>query len=516
MLVVKDLIVKNKNTNNTLVERVDFKLDQGETLGLVGESGSGKTLSMLSLLDLLPHNLVADAETLTWMDTDLLTLKDKQLRSYRGGRIGFVFQEPMTALNPLHPVGDQIAEMILSHQYVRRVQSYVQELLELVELNHEKGLYHRLPHELSGGQRQRVLVAMAIANRPELLIADEPTTALDQSVKHQILDLLNRLKHEFGMSMILVTHDISSLRPYADSIVVMKKGKVVESGRFKAVINSPKDSYTCSLIAPRQCQPVVINDHRTILEVNGLSSGYTTKDILGFNHREVNILCDVSFQLQHQECLGVVGPSGTGKTTLAKALLRLCDATGSVQYEKLDWFGLDRKTLKQHRHLMQMIFQDPYSSLSPRMRVGDIIGEGLKVFTKLNQKEITKRVDEAIESVHLDPNIKHRYPHEFSGGQRQRISIARSIVLRPKILILDEPTASLDRVVGDKVLDLFIELQMEYGMSYLLISHDWSVIEAMAHRVVILDKGQIVEEGTPLQLRLHSDHSATQKMLMGS
>ena len=513
MLIIRNLSIREPVSQQYLVKKMTLSLPKGETLGLVGESGSGKTLTIHAIAGLLSHQVRCEYDHISWCGESYLDQNLDRQNSYRGGKIAVVFQEPMTALNPLHCVGDQIAEMILAHRKVTSIEQEIADLMRLVELDHIQNIGRRYPHELSGGQRQRILIAMAVANKPELLIADEPTTALDGALKMQIMSLLSRLKAALNMSMIVVTHDLKSISGIADSMVVMRRGAIVDQGQYHDMVQAPKVYYTRKLLSPRTCRPNKRVQDQTVLEVASLSVRRDSNSLFSFIQKRAPILSNISFHINAGECVGVVGSSGAGKTTLAKSLLRMCHATGSIKCLNHDWLTMPRQTLRKERCRMQMIAQDPFSSLSPRMRVDDIVKEGLQVNPWLVEGCIEDAVESAIKSVGLNQKIRNHYPHELSGGQRQRVAIARAIILRPDILILDEPTASLDRVVADRILSLLSKLQRQYHMAYLLISHDWSVVEALSHRVLVLDHGRIIEQGTVDHLKHHAQQGLTQAIV---
>ncbi|WP_110665400.1 ABC transporter ATP-binding protein [Salinicola halophilus] len=482
------------------VTALDLHVDRGETVAVVGESGSGKSVSVLGALNLLPPGSEISGVR-RFAQRDLGALPRGEWNALRGGRIGFVFQEPMTSLNPLHTVGKQLKETLRLHQGLRGGEATrrSRELLERVRLPRVDDMLTARPHQLSGGQRQRVMIAMAIANAPELLIADEPTTALDVTVQREILTLLDELRREQGMGVILISHDLNLVQCHADRVVVMKSGAVVETAATATLFASPQRAYSRELIAavPEGHPPAIAGDAPVLLETQALSVNFArAKPLLGRRPPPFVALEPLSFSLRQGETLGVVGESGSGKSTLAFALLRLLTANGRITFdgERLD--TLQGRALRQRRHQFQIVFQDPYGSLSPRMPVADIVSEGLRFHQPdLTPERIEAQVSEVLAEVGLPANCGDRYPHEFSGGQRQRIAIARALILRPRMLVLDEPTSALDRTVQKQLIQLLRDLQTRHGISYLFISHDLAVVRAMSHRVMVLKNGKLVECG---------------------
>ena len=483
------------------VDDVSFDLNVGETLGLVGESGSGKSVSALSILQLLPYPTAFHRRgTILFNGEDISLATQERIRQLRGNDISMVFQEPMSSLNPLHAIGRQISEVILLHRPV----SAKAAMHEAVQLLHRVGLpdaeqkYNALPHELSGGQRQRVVIAMALANRPKLLIADEPTTALDVTIQKQILELLKELQAETGMAILLITHDLGIVKKMADRVCVMRNGKIVEQGSVSQVIETPQHDYTQKLIdAEPKGAPVASPSLTSIMSVNDLKVWFPLKrGLMKRTYDYVRAVDDVSFTIAEGRTLGIVGESGSGKTSLGRALLGLLPARGRVVFDKrdvLDASPAERRMMRRH---LQIVFQDPFGSLSPRMPVNEIIAEGLKLHEPdLLPDARARRVGDILREVELDPAIANRYPHEFSGGQRQRIAIARALILQPKILVLDEPTSALDRPVQAQIIDLLRRLQNEKGLTYLFISHDLKVVRALAHHIMVMKDGKCVETG---------------------
>lgn len=486
---------------------VSFDVQQGQTVALVGESGSGKSLTALSIMGLLPHAAHVDPQTsIRFKGEELAGKGESFMRTLRGQDIGMIFQEPLTALNPLHTIEKQIAEPLFVRKNMNKDQarSRVLELLDLVGLSNLKDRLGAYPHELSGGQRQRVMIAMALANEPTLLIADEPTTALDVTVQAQILDLLQDLKKRLNMSLILITHDLSVVNKMADVICVMERGEIVEQGVANDVLTSPSHPYTQRLLnAQPKGDHVKPNENAQILIAGENIKVHFPKEknFFGKTTSWVKAVDGVSLDLKVGHTLGIVGESGSGKSTLAMSMLRLLPYQGRIVFAGRALCDLTKKELKAMRSDIQVVFQDPFGSLSPRMSVGDIIAEGLRVHQPhLSAEQCDLRVQQALSLVHMDPQSRHRYPHEFSGGQRQRISIARALILRPQLIILDEPTSALDVSVQAEIVDLLRELQTEYELSYIFISHDLRVVRALAHDVIVMKDGVAVERGDVSQL----------------
>ncbi|WP_136067757.1 ABC transporter ATP-binding protein [Modicisalibacter radicis] len=481
------------------VERLSLRVDAGETLALVGESGSGKSVTALGAMGLLPGNARVDGSR-KLVGHDLSELDETQWHRLRGNQVGFIFQEPMTSLNPLHTVGKQVGEALRLHGDVTRraARRKAHELLEQVQLPRPGELLDAWPHQLSGGQRQRVMIALAIANRPRLLIADEPTTALDVTVQQDILQLLRDLQKNHGMAMLFITHDLNLVRRHADRVCVLYRGREQESGDVQEVFERPRSAYTRTLLAAEpEGRPAPCQSEDTLLTANRLSVAFRRPRRLFARRRAPFIAVQpLDLRLARGETLGVVGESGSGKTTLGLALLRLNQATGQVTLDGARLDTLSGKGLRRQRQHMQIVFQDPYGSLSPRMPVAEVISEGLRFHApRLTEQAVRDRVAATLREVGLPEDVASRYSHEFSGGQRQRIAIARAIILEPKLLILDEPTSALDRTVQKQLITLLRELQARRGLSYVFISHDLSVVRAMAHRVMVMKNGEVVEHG---------------------
>ncbi|MDH3660193.1 MAG: ABC transporter ATP-binding protein, partial [Alphaproteobacteria bacterium] len=489
------------------VRNVSFAIAKGESLALVGESGSGKTVSALSIMQLLPYPAASHPSgEVFYQGQDLMKLPDRELRAIRGNDISMIFQEPMSSLNPLHTIDQQVGEVLTLHrglsETARRVR--VLDLLDKVGIKDPEGRLGSYPHQLSGGQRQRVMIAMALANEPDLLIADEPTTALDVTIQAQILKLLKELQQEFNMALLLITHDLGIVRHMADRVCVMNTGEIVERGTTKKIFTAAKHAYTKHLLAaePKGDPPKANARAPLVMETENLKVWFPIKR--GVFRRTVDHIKAVdglSLQLRAGQTLGVVGESGSGKTTLGLALLRLVSSDGPIAYVGKRIDDYDSKEMRPLRREMQIVFQDPYGSLSPRLSVGQIIEEGLLIQNpELSYSERRARVSHALEEVGLEAHFQDRYPHEFSGGQRQRIAIARAMVLEPKFVMLDEPTSALDMSVQAQIVDLLRELQDRHELAYLFISHDLKVVRALANNVIVMRNGKVVEQGTARQV----------------
>ena len=483
-----------------VVEGVSFRLDRGETLALVGESGSGKSLSALSILQLLPMGGVSTG-TITLNRQNIIGADPETLRQLRGGVAGMVFQEPMTSLNPLMRIGRQIGEAVTLHRPMAgaALKARIVDLLGQAGFADAGARLEAFPYQLSGGQRQRVMIAMALANDPALLIADEPTTALDVTIQAQILKLLAEQKAARGLALLLISHDLAIVRRYADRVCVMKNGRIVEAGPVNQVFGFPVHPYTCALLAaePGGHPPPLPKDVPVLTQAEDVRVHFPIRrGLLRRAVGYVKAVDGVSITVHEGETVGLVGESGSGKSTMGFAVLGLEHATGHIRFEGEDIATMDRRVLRRLRAHMQIVFQDPYGSLSPRLPVGDIVGEGLSVHEpKLPPAARAARVAEALEEVGLPPGAIERYPHEFSGGQRQRIAIARAMVLKPRFVVLDEPTSALDMSVQAQIVDLLRRLQKDHRLGYLFISHDLKVVKALAHRVVVLRHGRVVEQG---------------------
>ncbi|MFO1301081.1 MAG: dipeptide ABC transporter ATP-binding protein [Burkholderiaceae bacterium] len=503
-----------------VVDGVGFAIGRGEKFALVGESGSGKTVTALSVL-----RLNADARyggRIAFQGRDLLGCSERELRAVRGGEIAMIFQEPMTALNPLYPIGDQICEALELHEGLTRRQA-ARRAIELLERTHVPEPQRRFgsyPHQLSGGQRQRAMIAMALACNPKLLIADEPTTALDVTVQRQIVGLLDELQRDTGMSVLLITHDLPLVRSFADRVAVMKDGRIVEQGATRQVFEQPRDEYTRMLVdsRPRRSVADVPDDAPPLLEGRGVGCSFRLRRGW-FGARAFDAVRDVDLRLARGETLGIVGESGSGKSTLGLTLLRLAqgDTSGEVVFEGQRIDALGQRALRPLRRDMQIVFQDPFNSLSPRRTVRQFVEEGLALHRpQLDAAARRDAVVAMLDEVGLDADALDRYPHEFSGGQRQRISIARTVILQPALLVLDEPTSALDVSVQRQVLDLLAALQRRHAMAYVFITHDLAVVRAMAHRVIVMKDGRIVEAGETGALFAAPREAYTRELLAAS
>ncbi|MEH6629858.1 MAG: ABC transporter ATP-binding protein [Halopseudomonas aestusnigri] len=487
---------------------ITFQIMEGQTVALVGESGSGKSVSALSILQLLPYPLAQHPQgsSVKYRGQELIGADDVTMREIRGNKISIIFQEPMTSLNPLHTIEKQINEVLLVHKGHSKIEARKRtlELLKLVQIKDPLGRLNAYPHELSGGQRQRVMIAMALANEPDLLIADEPTTALDVTIQAQILDLLKELQGKLGMSILLITHDLGIVRKMADRVCVMTKGQIVEKGPTKEVYENPQHPYTQALLAAEpKGKPLEADANAPeIMSCDNLKVHFPIKrGVLRRTVDHIKAVDGISLSIKQGHTLGIVGESGSGKTTLGLALLRLISSKGNIKFEAKTINGISGRKLRPLRQEMQIVFQDPYGSLSPRLSISEIIEEGLKVHgLGGNAKAREVMIIEALREVGLDPDNRHRYPHEFSGGQRQRIAIARVMVLKPKFLILDEPTSALDMSVQAQIVDLLRSLQQKHNLTYLFISHDLKVVRTLADDVIVMRNGEAVEVGTAKQI----------------
>ena len=486
------------------VRGIDLSVAEGETVAIVGESGSGKSQTMMAAMGLLAENGRTEGEA-RYRGQDLLTMTPRALNQVRGAKITMIFQEPMTSLDPLYTVGRQIMEPLIHHGGLSRqaARRRVVELLELVQIPEPARRAGSYPYELSGGQRQRVMIAMALANDPDLLIADEPTTALDVTIQAEILLLLKRLQKRLGMAIAFITHDLNIVQRLADRVYVMQQGKVVEEGRTTAVFNAPREDYTRMLLAaePEGSKPPPPEDAETLLQGRDLQVVFSSGGFLAGKRHSLTAVDRVSLNLKEGQTIGLVGESGSGKSTLGRALLRLLPAAGSVTFEGRDLSSLGKQDLRRLRREMQLVFQDPFGSLSPRLTVGENVTEGLLVHEPaLSGRQRDERAIQALNEVGLDPDMRNRYPHEFSGGQRQRIAIARAMVLKPRLVVLDEPTSALDRSVQKQIIALLRDLQDKHDLAYLFISHDLAVVRALSDYVMVMKQGKVVEEGITAQI----------------
>ena len=504
ILDVRDLAVAFRGEE--VVSGVTFHIDPGETVALVGESGSGKSVTALSIMQLLPYQYASHPRGSIRVDgQEVVGAAEDDMLKVRGERVGMVFQEPMTSLNPLHTIAQQIGEILFVHRALgkRDARERALELLDLVALPNAHERLGAYPHELSGGQRQRVMIAMALANEPDLLVADEPTTALDVTVQAQILALLSALKERLNMALLLITHDLGVVRKMADRVCVMTQGEIVEQGRAAQVFDAPRHDYTRRLLAAEPSgEPVPATvGAPVVMTAEGLSVHYNLARGWFARARVLKAVDDVTVEIRQGQTLGIVGESGSGKTTLAMALLRLLGSQGEVRLHGDSIQGLKASALRPLRRQMQIVFQDPYGSLAPRLSVHQIIEAGLKIHQpELSAADRRREVGRVLVDVGLDPDAQDRYPHEFSGGQRQRVAIARAIVLNPALVVLDEPTSALDVSVQAQIVDLLRDLQRRHDLAYLFISHDLKVVRALAHELIVMKDGVIVEQGEAAQV----------------
>ena len=519
-----DVSFHQGETHTIAAKNVSLEVYAGETVALIGESGSGKSVTALSALQLLPYPTAqhSQSSSIRFDSLELVQASEKTLRSIRGNRISMIFQEPMTSLNPLHTVEKQIGEVLFLHEKLNKHQARgrVIELLDLVKIPNPNERLESYPHQLSGGQRQRVMIAMALANKPDLLIADEPTTAVDVTVQAQLLELLQSLQQQLGMAILLITHDLRVVSKMASRVYVMKQGEIVESGTVEATFSNPQHNYTRTLInskpsghpqpiSPAAAEVVCVESLRVWFPIK---RGLFRKSV-GY----IKAVDDVNFSIKTGETLGLVGESGSGKSSLGMACLRLIDSSGNINIAKQKIDQLTQRALKPYRKNAQIVFQDPFGSLSPRMTIGQIISEGLVLHGLSKTPDALERmIENALAEVGLAAEMRHRYPHEFSGGQRQRISIARAIALKPKFIVLDEPTSALDLSIQAQIIELLRELQKKYAISYLFISHDLNVVKALAHRVMVMKEGKIVEEGSVERIFERPAHQYTKTLLAAS
>ena len=500
------------------VEDISFNIENNKTMALVGESGSGKSVTAMSILQLLPRPQASYSQisSIKFKGDEIIDAPNDKLLNIRGNIVSMVFQEPMTSLNPYHRVGNQITESIILHTNTSKKEAIdeAKKLLELVEIDDVERRFYAYPHELSGGQRQRVMIAMALVNKPQLLIADEPTTALDVTIQAQILDLMSKLKNELGMSILFITHDLGLVQQFSDNVCVMKDGVIVEQGVTSDVFNNPSHDYTKRLLdaEPKPKETRTLNNN-PIIEVDNLNVFYNIPSVNILKKNTFHAVKDVSFKIFENTTIGLVGESGSGKSTLGKAIARLVDYEGNVFFKTKNIDSNSHKNNKELKKDIQIVFQDPYGSLSPRMTIGEIVGEGLGVHFKLSKKEKEFKIDKVLSDVGIEINAKNKYPHEFSGGQRQRIAIARSLIMNPSFMILDEPTSALDRSIQIQVINLLKSIQDEYGLTYLFISHDLKVIRSMSDYIFVMKNGEIVESGISEEVFHKPKEEYTKKLL---
>ena len=503
LLSIQDLSISFSGDDGVVnaVHSLSLRVERGETVALVGESGSGKSVTALSVLGLLAPNARYESGHIRFKGDDLRGADNETLRQIRGNRISMIFQEPMTSLNPLHVVEKQLTETLLLHKRLdaTAAQRRSLELLQRVRIQTPEEKLKAYPHQLSGGQRQRVMIAMALANEPDLLIADEPTTAVDVTAQAQILMLLQDLQREFGMAVLLITHELGVVRRVADRMYVMQAGRIVESGDRDQVFNTPQQAYTRTLIdaEPPAREPVADDTAAVVLRGENIRVWYPIKrGLLRRTVGHVKAANGITVLIRAGHTIGIVGESGSGKSTLALALLRLVESRGEIEFLNQPIHQYNSHQLKPLRKQIQIVFQDPYGSLSPRLSVAQIVAEGLRAHQIGNAETHDTQVIDALTEVGLDPDTRHRYPHEFSGGQRQRIALARAMILKPRLLILDEPTSALDRAVQAQMITLLTELQKKHGLAYLFISHDLKVVRALSDEIVVMREGEVVEYGT--------------------
>ena len=525
LLKINNLSVsfKIENRISSAVKNISLNVAKGEAVGIVGESGSGKSVTALSVLKLLPYpKAFHPSGEIFYKNKNILKLNEEDLQKIRGNNISMIFQEPMTSLNPLHNIKKQITEVLFLHKKLsnKEAEDRALELLDLVGFEDGKNRLNDYPHQLSGGQKQRVMIAMALANDPDLLIADEPTTALDVTIQAQILNLLKKLQNKLNMSLIIITHDLTIVKNITDRVVVMTNGKVVETGKTKLIFSKPKHIYTKKLLASEpKGMPVKIKKNIPLLTTKELKVYYPIKK--GFLRKTtgfIKAVDKVNINIFEGQTLGIVGESGSGKTTLGMAVLRLIKSNGEINFfkkkESLNINKYDFKEMRPLRNDIQIVFQDPFGSLSPRMSIEEIIGEGLQVHKKnLNNKDRKKLIIDTLKKVELSSSILNRYPHEFSGGQRQRIAIARAVVLKPRFLILDEPTSALDLQVQSQIIYLLKKLQKENNLGYIFISHDLRVVKSIAHQLVVLKNGKIIESGNANKIFKSPKQKYTKKLI---
>ncbi|NVZ22016.1 ABC transporter ATP-binding protein [Pseudomonas costantinii] len=514
LIEIRDLSVAFNG--QTVVRNLSLDVRPGECLALVGESGSGKSVTAHSILQLLPEAGTQTTGSIRYRSQELVGASTSTLQKLRGNRIAMIFQEPMTSLNPLHSIEKQIGETLLLHKGLggKAAQARILELLELVGIQKPQERLKAYPHQLSGGQRQRVMIAMALACEPELLIADEPTTALDVTVQRKILLLLKSLQQRLGMSLLLISHDLNLVRSIAQRVCVMRAGEIVEQADCQSLFSAPQHPYSRLLLdAEPTGDPLCSDERETVLQVDNLTVQFPLGGGLFRRKTYLRAVDGISLSVQRGKTLGIVGESGSGKSTLGQAILRLLDSTGSIRFQGEALDPLNNQQMRPWRKQMQVVFQDPYGSLSPRMSVEQIISEGLEVHAPCSLADRDAQVIQVLKDVGLDPDSRHRYPHEFSGGQRQRIAIARALVLKPALMLLDEPTSALDRTVQKQVVALLRELQEKYGLTYLFISHDLAVVRAMAHDMIVIKDGQVVERGASHQVFESPQHPYTQELL---
>jgi len=522
LVQIKKLSVgfQSQNKRSNVVKSISFDIPKGKTVALVGESGSGKTVTALSILKLLPYpSAFHDSGEIIYNNLNLLKLKQNEIQKIRGQNISAIFQEPMSSLNPLHTIEKQVNEILMIHSPIPYAEATkkTKKLLSQVGLENISERVKAYPHELSGGQRQRVMIAMSIANNPDLLIADEPTTALDVTVQSQILDLIQNIQQQMGMSILFISHDLAVVKKISDYVCIMKDGEIVEKNFTENIFSNPQHSYTKDLITSQTKKKVFENyGDNLILQINELKVWYPiTKGILRRTIDHVRAVDSLNFNLKKKQTLGIVGESGSGKTSLVLAILKLISSKGNIVFENHNLSKIGKNKMKNLRKEIQIVFQDPFSSLSPRMTIEQIVSEGLEIHQKkLSKDEKKDKIKKIIKDVGLDyEDIHQRFPHEFSGGQRQKIAIARALVLKPKLLILDEPTSALDVSIQNQILQMLDHLQKKFDLSYIFISHDMNVIKAMSDYILVLRNGKIIEEGDANEIFMKPKTEYTQKLI---
>ncbi|PYN03179.1 MAG: microcin ABC transporter ATP-binding protein [Candidatus Rokuibacteriota bacterium] len=522
LLAVRDLSVSFavEGAEVEAVRHVSFDIERGASMALVGESGSGKSVTALSIMQLLPYPKARHPSgSIRFQGEELIGAPDARMQRVRGDRIAMIFQEPMTSLNPLHTIEKQINEVLRVHKHLSRRAAHARtlELLRLVGLPEAERRLDAYPHQLSGGQRQRVMIAMALANEPDLLIADEPTTALDVTIQAQILTLLAELRAKFGMALLLITHDLGVVRKMVERVCVMSAGEIVEAGATREIFESPQHPYTRRLLAaePRRMARAPRADAPVVMEAHDVRVWFPIRrGLLRRMVGHIKAVDGVSLTVREGQTVGVVGESGSGKTTLGLALLRLQSCQGRIRFGGVELQSMSSRELRPLRRTMQIVFQDPFGALSPRMSIAQIVGEGLGVHgigaTAAERREL---IDGALREVGLDPALRDRYPHEFSGGQRQRIAIARAMVLKPRFVVLDEPTSALDMSVQAQVVDLLRELQARHRLAYLFISHDLKVIRAVSDEILVMRDGRVVEQGPTERIFEQAEQAYTRALM---
>ena len=520
ILKVRDLSISFAVRDDSFlaVDNISFDIQRNQTMALVGESGSGKSVTAMSILQLLPRPQASysDNSSILFNGKEVIDAPAKELIKFRGNIISMVFQEPMTSLNPYHRVGDQITESIILHSKKSKADANkeAKKLMTLVEIDDVDRRFSAYPHELSGGQRQRIMIAMALVNEPDLLIADEPTTALDVTIQAQILDLMTKLQKELGMSILFITHDLGLVEKFSDQVCVMKDGKIVEKGNTLEVFKNPQHDYTKKLLdAEPQPKDKFSSNDNVLLDIENLNVFYNISSSNPFKKDRFHAVKDISFSIKANSTIGLVGESGSGKSTLGRAIANLIPYEGSIIYDGKDISKNSAQESKNLKKDIQIIFQDPYGSLSPRMTIGEIVGEGLGVHFSYSREEKNQKIDKVLNDVGINPSQKSKYPHEFSGGQRQRIAIARSLIMSPAFMILDEPTSALDRSIQIQVIKLLKDLQDEYSLTYLFISHDLKVIRSMSDEIFVMKQGRIVEAGSANEVFDNPKEEYTRKLL---